>query len=81
MVTTLVLTRKPDYLFQSTEFPRQHGRFGTLIVLIGSKVKAVQVVPGAGQSPFPTGCSTLPPWMAAMSERSSAIRPSNGWMA
>lgn len=57
MVTTLVLTRKPNYLFQSTEFPRQHGRFGTLIVLTGSKVKAVQVVPAAGA---PSGSISVP---------------------
>jgi hypothetical protein len=57
MVTTLVLTRKPNYPFQSTEFPTQHGRFGTLIVLSGSKVKAVQVVPGAGA---PSGAISVP---------------------
>jgi hypothetical protein len=57
MATTLVLTRKPNHLFQSTEFRTQHGRFGTLILLTGSKVKAVQVVPAAGA---PSGAISVP---------------------
>lgn len=48
MATTLVLTRKPNNLFQSTEFPSHHGRFGCLIALSGSKVKDVQVLADAG---------------------------------
>jgi hypothetical protein len=48
MATTLVLTRKPNNLFESTANTGQHGRFGTLVVLSGSRVKAVQVLPSAG---------------------------------
>jgi hypothetical protein len=48
MTTTLVLTRKPDALFQSSLFKNQSGRFGTLIVLQGGKVTHVQITDQSG---------------------------------
>jgi hypothetical protein len=50
MTTTLVVTRKPDDLFQNPLFPNQHGRFGMLIVLQGAKVTGVHVAPRNGWS-------------------------------
>jgi hypothetical protein len=57
MATTLVLTRKPNNLFQSTAHKSHHGRFGSLIVLSGSKVKSVQVLPSASA---PGGAISVP---------------------
>jgi hypothetical protein len=57
MATTLVLTRKPNNLFQSTANTWQHGRFGALVVLSGSRVKAVQVLPSVGA---PSGAISVP---------------------
>jgi hypothetical protein len=45
MTTTLVLTRKPDNVFQSPLFSDQSGRFGILIVLQGGVVTNVRVAP------------------------------------
>ncbi len=55
MGTTLVLTRKPNALFQFVlkvkgKTVTLHGRFGTLIVLKGGKVKSVQISQGNGSS-------------------------------
>jgi hypothetical protein len=61
MITTLVLTRKPDALFQNPLFKTQFGRFGTLIVLQGGKVTGVRISPadasiaGSATIPVPTG--------------------------
>ena len=58
MTTTLVLTRKPNAVFQSSLFKNQSGRFGTLIVLQGGKVTGVQISPQVGTGPripTPTG--------------------------
>jgi hypothetical protein len=61
MTTTLVLTRKPDTLFQNPLFKTQYGRFGTLIVLQGGEFTNVKVSRGDGstrngsQIPVPTG--------------------------
>jgi hypothetical protein len=61
MTTTLVLTRKPNALFQNPLFSKQFGRFGTLIVLQGAKVTKVRISPGSGSAtgsgviPVPTG--------------------------
>jgi hypothetical protein len=58
MTTTLVLTRKPDAIFQSSLFKNQSGRFGTLIVLQGGKATRVQVTPKGGTGskiPAPAG--------------------------
>jgi hypothetical protein len=43
MTTTLVLTRKPDTLFQNPLFKTQYGRFGTMIVLQGGTVTGVKL--------------------------------------
>lgn len=48
MITTLVLTRKPDAIFQSSLFRSQSGRFGTLIVLQGGKVTHAKITPANG---------------------------------
>lgn len=48
MTTTLVLTRKPNALFQNPLFTTQHGRFGTLIVLQGAEVTKVRIAPASG---------------------------------
>ena len=50
MVTTLVLTRKPDEIFQSTYKKGQQGRFGTLLVLSGPKITTVKVGGKAGST-------------------------------
>lgn len=58
MTTTLVLTRKPDAVFQSSLFKNHSGRFGTLIVLQGGKVTRVQITAQGGtgsQISAPTG--------------------------
>ena len=59
MTTTLVLTRKPDAMFQSSLFHNQSGRFGTLIVLQGGKVTHAHLAPpggsGANKIAVPTG--------------------------
>ncbi|HLJ50644.1 MAG TPA: hypothetical protein VKU01_31740 [Bryobacteraceae bacterium] len=50
MVTTLVLTRKPDAMFQNPLFKNQLGRFGTMIVLQGGKVTKIKVNQGNGSN-------------------------------
>src|SRR5579872_2684498 len=55
MKTTLVLTRKPDQIFQNPLFPSQYGRFGTMIVLQGAKVSKVTISPGGSGISVPTG--------------------------
>jgi hypothetical protein len=61
MTTTLLLTRKPDALFQSPLFKTQYGRFGTLIVLQGGEVTSVRAsaesasAAGPGTIPVPAG--------------------------
>ena len=58
MTTTLVLTRKPDAVFQSSLFKTQFGRFGTLLVLQGPPVTKVEISEGNGDSDtisVPTG--------------------------
>jgi hypothetical protein len=60
MTTTLVLTRKPDKIFQSSLFKNQSGRFGTLIVLQGGKVTHAQIAPqGESVSKIPTPTGSL----------------------
>jgi len=48
VVTTLVLTRKPDTFFTSPLFQDQQGRWGTLLVLQGSAVTGVSIDEQAG---------------------------------
>jgi hypothetical protein len=59
MITTLVLTRKPNAIFQSPLFDTQSGRFGILLVLQGGEVTKVNVTPGAsgggGRISIPSG--------------------------
>jgi len=61
MTTTLILSRKPDTLFQNPLFKTQYGRFGTMIVLQGGEVTSATASPGEGsdgngaQIAIPTG--------------------------
>ena len=84
--TTLVLTRKPNALFQNPLFSKQFGRFGTLIVLQGAKVTKVRISPGSGSAAgsgaisVPTGVLDVTTSDGAESTRLSATPPSKGCM-
>lgn len=58
MVTTFVLTRKPDALFQNPLFPNQYGRFGTLLVLQGGTVAEARVSRAGTSSGSPGAIAT-----------------------
>jgi hypothetical protein len=53
MITTLVLTRKPDALFQNPLFKTQYGRFGTLLVLQGGEITNVRINGESGSAAGP----------------------------
>jgi hypothetical protein len=57
MITTLILTRKPDAIFQSTVRRTDSGRFGTLLVLQGGKITKARISTGKGSGGIsvPTG--------------------------
>jgi hypothetical protein len=50
MPTTLVLTRKPDSVFQNPLFRTQYGRFGTMVVVRGGEVASVKISPSNGSA-------------------------------
>jgi hypothetical protein len=57
MDITLVLTRKPNALFEYAISKKTalHGRFGTLVVLSGGKVSKVKISGASGGIEVPTG--------------------------
>ena len=60
MVTTLVLTRKPDYVFENSAFNDQFGRFGTMIVLQGGQVRDVRISPASASNGSDSGAISVP---------------------
>ena len=50
MATTLVLSRKPDSVFQNPLFRTQYGRFGTMVVVQGGEVTSVKISQSNGSA-------------------------------